>query len=98
MCKRLSIFLLLQIMVAPLVFAFQATDWVKVAPAGGGFSVMMPGKPEEEVKPGKDFTSHLFTVTTDKGIYLAAYADYAPNIKLNVSGELAANRDNFLKA
>jgi hypothetical protein len=59
---------------------------------------MMPRKPEEELKPGEDFTSHLFTVTTDKAIYLAAYADYAPKIRLNVSAELIANRDNFLKA
>ena len=98
MRKRLSLILFLTFLIAPSIFAFQATDWVKVAPVGGGFSVMMPGKPEEEVKPGKDFTSHLFTVTTDKAVYLAAFAEYAPNIKLNVSGELAANRDNFLKA
>src|SRR5207244_12778253 len=89
---------LLTCLVAPSIFAFQATDWVKVAPVGGGFSVMMPGKPKEEVKPGEDFTSHLFTITTDKAIYLAAYGDYAPTIKLNVGGELVANRDNFLKA
>jgi len=98
MRRRLSIVLLLTFLVAPSIFAFQVTDWAKVAPVGGGFSVMMPGKPEEEVKPGKDFTSHLFTVTTDKAIYLVGYGDYAPNIKLNVSGELVANRDNFLKA
>jgi hypothetical protein len=98
MRKRLPVILSLTILVARLVFASQATDWVRVAPVGGGFMVMMPAKPEEEVKPGGDFTSHLFTVTTDKAIYLAAYGDYAPTIKLNVSGELVANRDNFLKA
>jgi len=98
MRKRLFLNLFLTFVVASSVFAFQATDWIKVAPIGGGFSVMMPGKPEEEVKPGKDFTSHLFTVTSDKAVYLAAFAEYAPNVKLNVSGELAANRDNFLKA
>jgi len=96
MRKRLCLILFLTF--ARLVFASQATEWIRVAPVGGGFTVMMPGKPNEEAKPGADFTSHLFTVTTDKAIYLAAYADYAPNITLNVSGELAANRDNFLKA
>ena len=98
MRKRLSLILFLTFLIAPWVLALQATDWVRVAPVGGGFTVMMPGKPEEEVKPGQDFTSHLFTVTTDKAIYLAAYADYAPKIKLNVIAELVANRDNFLKA
>jgi hypothetical protein len=98
MRKRLSLILFLTFLIAPSIFAFQATDWVKVAPFGGGFTVMMPGKPQEEVKPGEDFTSHLFTITTDKAIYLAAYGDYAPTTKLNVAGELVANRDNFLKA
>jgi len=98
MRKRHSLILFLTFLVAPSIFAFQATAWVKVAPFGGGFTVMMPGKPQEEVKPGEDFTSHLFTITTDKAIYLAAYGDYAPTIKLNVGGELVANRDNFLKA
>ena len=98
MRKRLSLILFLKFLVAPSLIASQATDWVRVAPVGGGFSVMMPGKPEEEVKPGEDFTSHLFTITTDKAIYLVGYGDYVTNIKLNVSGELVANRDNFLKA
>ena len=97
MCKRLSLNLFLTFVIASSVFASQATDWVKVAPVGGGFSVMMPAKPEEETKPGAGFNSHLFTVTTDKAIYLAAYGDYDPSVKLNVASELVTNRDNFLK-
>ena len=73
------------------------SDWVKVAPFGGGFSVMMPAKPEENVRLGDDFTAHLFTVTTDNALYTVAYGDYAPSVHFNVDDELAAHRDNFLK-
>ncbi|HSQ24596.1 MAG TPA: hypothetical protein VLN44_09300 [Pyrinomonadaceae bacterium] len=73
------------------------SDWIKVAPVGGGFSVMMPAKPEEDVRLGDDFSAHLFTVTTDNALYTVAYGDYAPSVRFNVDDELAANRDNFLK-
>jgi len=76
--------------------AYQS-EWVKVAPVGGGFSIMMPGKAEEKVDPSDQFTFHLFTVTTDKTIYLAGWGDYAASIKLDPEAELVANRDNFLK-
>ncbi|HEY6046449.1 MAG TPA: hypothetical protein VIU65_07590 [Pyrinomonadaceae bacterium] len=57
----------------------------------------MPGKAKEEVQPGDDFTLHLYSVSTESGIYMAGYGDYAPRIHLDPAGELAANRDNFLK-
>lgn len=75
----------------------QSTEWVKLAPAGGGFSVMMPAKPQEEVQPRDDFTAHLFRVTTNEALYLVAYGDYAPSVRLNIDDELTANRDNFLR-
>ena len=87
-----------------LIFCFgqgincaQGDEWIKVAPVGGGFSVMMPAKPEEEVRPGDDLTAHLFTVTADNALYTVAYGDYAPSIRFDIDDELAANRDNFLK-
>jgi hypothetical protein len=75
----------------------QGDEWIKVAPVGGGFSVMMPAKPEEEMRPGDDLTAHLFSATTDNALYTVAYGDYAPSVRFNVDDELAANRDNFLK-
>jgi len=75
----------------------QGDDWIKVAPVGGDFSVMMPAKPEEEVRSGDDLTAHLFTATTDNALYTVTYGDYAPSVGFNVDDELAANRDNFLK-
>ena len=73
------------------------SDWMKVSPLGAGFSVLMPAKPEEEVQPGDDLTTHLFSVTTDDALYLVAYGDYAPSVHFNVDDELVANRDRFLK-
>lgn len=79
------------------ILGSQGNEWIKVAPVGGGFSVMMPAKPEEELRPGNDFTTHLFSVTTDDALYTVAYGDYAPSVRFNVDDELVANRDNFLK-
>ena len=96
MLRRFSISILLLLALASSLSAFQS-EWVKVAPVGGGFSIMMPGKAEEKVDPSDQFTFHLFTVTTDKTIYLAGWGDYAASIKLDPERELIANRDNFLK-
>jgi hypothetical protein len=75
----------------------QNRDWIKIAPIGGGFSAMMPLPPEEQVRPGDDFTAHLFSATTDDALYTVAYGDYAPSVHFDIDDELAANRDNFLK-
>jgi len=75
----------------------QGDEWIKVAPVGGGFSVMMPAKPEEETRPGDELTVHLFSASTENALYTVAYGDYAPSVRFNVDDELAANRDNFLK-
>ena len=97
MWKRINSATLFVLICALAVSAFQSPEWIKFSPVGGGFSVLMPAKPEEEVKSSDDFTSHLFSITTDKAIYLAGYGDYAPSIKLSVDAELTANRDKFLK-
>ena len=97
MLKRINAAAILVLACALAVSAFQSAEWVKVSPVGAGFSVLMPAKPEEEVKPNGDFTLHLFSITTDKAIYLAGYGDYAPAIKVSVDAELTANRDKFLR-
>ncbi len=96
MLRRFSISIVFVLVLASSLCAFQS-EWVKVAPVGGGFSIMMPGKAEEKVDPSDQFTFHLFSVSTDKTIYLAGWGDYAASIKLDPEGELIANRDNFLK-
>ena len=78
------------------------SQWVLFEPAGGGFSVSMPGTPktETETKPSDlgPYTSNLFTVTAGDVIYLIGYVDYQPTVRLDVQGEIAATRDKFLKA
>src|SRR5689334_6091417 len=77
--------------------AVQTRDWIKFAPADGGFTVLMPTEPKETPsKPIEDFTSHFFGALAENGVYLVGYGDYAQNIHLNPEAELIANRDNFL--
>jgi len=97
MLKRINSAIVFVLACALAVGAFQNAEWIKFSPIGAGFSVLMPAKPEEEIKPGDDFTSHLFSITTDKIIYLAGYGEYAPSIKLSADAELTTNRDKFLK-
>lgn len=86
-----------------LILALGATvngvqaEWPRVAPVGSGFSVLMPAKPQEEFRPGDDITTHLFQVNTDDALYIVAYGDYAPSLRIKVDDELAENRDRFLK-
>ena len=97
MLKRINLATGVVLACALAVGAFQSAEWIKVSPVGAGFSVLMPAKPAEEIKSSDDFTSHLFSITTDKAVFLAGYGDYAPSIKLSADAELTTNRDKFLK-
>lgn len=75
----------------------QSGDWIKFAPQGGGFTVLMPSPPKPvEVKPKEDFISHLFAAVSANAVYLAGYSDYAPSVRLDTA-ELIVNRDKFLR-
>ena len=97
MIKPLSIATVLVLVIVASSSGQQRTDWVKVSPLGGGFTVMMPDKPEEETKVESYCSKHTFMTKTKKTIFLVSYGDYAPSVRLDVAGELAANRDNFVK-
>jgi hypothetical protein len=78
--------------------ANQATqEWIRFAPPNGGFVVMMPDKPKEDVDVKDSFTTHLFTVSVGQAVYLVGFGDYAPSVRLDPQKELEANRDNFNK-
>ncbi len=89
-----SIFLLL--LVAGTSHA-QHGDWIKVAPLGAGFAILMPTRPVESVEPKQDYTSHVFSAVAGNTIFILCYVDYAASMKIDEPGELAANRDNFIK-
>ncbi len=72
--------------------------WAKFEPEGAGFSMLMPGKPVENVDKRPTYTLHSFTVTLGKGTYVASYSDYAPEVKLDPNTALTSNRDKFNKS
>ena len=86
--------------------AFQraAGEWIKFTSEAGRFSVLMPGPREPEDRPDTktdpkfgQFTTHRFVQKTDKGLFWVGWSDYAPDLRLDVQGELAANRDSLVK-
>jgi hypothetical protein len=85
-------------------FQNAAGDWIKFTSEAGRFSVLMPGpgEPKDDSETKNDpklgsYTTHLFMQKTDKGLFMTGWVDYAPTVKLDVQGELAANRDNFVR-
>ncbi|HXT63070.1 MAG TPA: hypothetical protein VN696_08540 [Pyrinomonadaceae bacterium] len=96
--KRILLIIGLLLAPASSLPAMQA-DWIKFAPPGGGFSVLLPAQPKElELTPVPDFSAHGYGVTVDGVVYVCLFGDYAASVHLNPDAELAANRDNFLKA
>ena len=98
MRNRIYAALVVMLFAAALPARAQEAEWLKFAPTGGGFSILLPAPTREETEAKRDFTSHLFTTRNDRALYLVGYGDYAPNMTLNPDGELMAVRDNFLRA
>lgn len=76
--------------------------WIRLAPEGTGFAVMLPGKPEEQLSNKDQFSYRLFTLiakdgATPRAIYLVGWGEYAPSVRFETQAELEANRDNFIK-
>lgn len=75
----------------------ETSPWVTLAPAGAGFSILVPGQAVETIQKKRSFTMHSFTVTSGRATYVASYSDYAPG-KLDPATALTANRDRFNKS
>ena len=78
------------------------TAWSRFAPQEGRFTVLMPGTPQRSETPvlegpGSPGRSVIYTSVVPDGVFLAGWADYAPDFKFDNQAELAANRDNFVK-
>src|SRR5262245_60749675 len=89
--------LLLLPILAITVAAQADSNWVRVAPEGGGFAAMMPSKPDEQTQTKENITSHAYIAKLDRGIYMVSYSDYDPSVKFDAQRELEADRDNFNK-
>lgn len=80
--------------------AFAQTGWTVFAPTGGNFSILIPAQPEvlpveNEKTNGITTEIHLFRVRTPGLIYIFGWTEY--NQKMDVEGEIDADRDNFVK-
>lgn len=58
--------------------------WEKFSPAGGGFSVLMPGKPtakdqEVETNLGK-LINHMYTLSASPNLYMVTYAEFPTRV------------------
>lgn len=92
--SRLSLALLVLL---TSVSAQTGPPWIRFAPQGAGFAIMLPAQPKEEIDRKESFTTHLYTVAAGRAIYMVAYGDYAASVRLDPQKELEANRDNFNK-
>src|SRR5688572_2011965 len=58
--------------------------WEKFSPAGGGFTVLMPGKPkvtEQEVPfGGGKLINHMYMVQANSSVYIVSYAEFPTTV------------------
>ncbi len=84
--------------------ADDSVSWQTFTDPENRFSILMPGKPEQqdETKPG--YASHTYMAKENTNLYLAGVTLYDPSIynpsakPEGIEAELAADRDNFNKA
>ena len=100
MHKPILVLLTLVALIGPVVA--QTNEWQRLAPAGSGYAVMIPGKAEEQSINKEQYSASLYILTvkdasTPRVIYLAGIGDYAATIKVDPQVELPADRDNFIK-
>jgi hypothetical protein len=72
--------------------------WARFEPEGAGFSVLMPGKPQETITKRPNYTLYTYAITFGRGTYVATYSDYTPEAKLDPNTALIKNRDKFNKS
>ncbi|MFL5338547.1 MAG: hypothetical protein ACJ8F7_00120 [Gemmataceae bacterium] len=97
---RFAFILLLSATVSPAADP-PKKEWVKVAPAGGGFQILFPGKPAESSRPPNisdpSRATQLFTLEAAKNyLFIASYLDLnsTPPAKDKEMKALEAVRDS----
>ena len=75
--------------------------WTTYAPPGSNLSILVPLTPEvlpveRNTQGGTAYEVHLYRIRTSSMVYIFGWTDY--HERVDVEGELDANRDNFVKA
>lgn len=99
MIRRYATVTGLLLLLSTCAFGFQ-DNWVRFSSPEGRFSMLVPAQPAATTET-KDshlgpFTNHLFMVKQQRSMLMFGWVDYQPTVRLNVPGEIKANRDNFL--
>jgi hypothetical protein len=99
MIKRYATATSLILLLFTFAFGFQ-DNWTKFSSTEGRFSVLVPGQPKVSTETKQSsigpYTNHLFMVNQERSVLIFGWVDYQPNVRLNVPGEIKANKDNFL--
>lgn len=79
-----------------------APAWTSFTPLEGHFSVLLPGEPKRQESitpdgPGKDAKNVIYFSVAPPSIYMIAFSEYPAGLTIDNTGEINANRDNFLK-
>ena len=90
--KRTLVLFALLIMASLNAFA-QDEKWIRFSPAGSGFEIMLPSEPTEKVEKRANFTTHMYSSTLGRTVFLISYSDY----QTIPAKALEANRDDFNK-
>ena len=95
---------LFPLLLATGALAVQApAPWKKFTSQAGNFSVLLPAEPQEQKETKDDggplspYTNTLYIARGGNGAYLVGWTDYKPGVRIDVQGEIKANRDNFVK-
>jgi hypothetical protein len=101
MHKLITIFVSLLLLISSVVAQTPPT-WLRLSPAGAGFSVMLPGKAEEQTVNNDRYSATLYKLTTKDGlsprvIYLVRVGEYTSTVKVDPQVKLPADRDSFIK-
>lgn len=97
---KIIISFLLLFTISTIAYGFQTDDdWITFSSDEGNFSVLMPTQPKIESAtndtPNGRYTVYSAISIGNNSMYLAGWADYS--FKVDVEGEINANRDNLLK-
>jgi hypothetical protein len=91
MRRTLGLFALF--LVSQMSVLAQEDKWIRFSPTGSGFEIMIPSEPTEKVETRANYTTHMYSSTKGRTVFLISYSDYTTIPEK----ALEANRDDFNK-